>query len=222
MFNIFQTASWYVTFGAVFVFIIVAYVVTRAWRRRKFPSNGQRAIERLRKLEHKEPHGGAEPRLALQPAIEVQKVDFSPSSGPAPVAQPANGPSGDHTVPNLESPPKRQSPTNQGLPLQVGTKVQAVRNFGSIKKGVPGIITGRAAVRFLWWSRPAYVCTFADNMTIHARPSQIAAYEHGYCLRELEQPDFASNLSRQITLRAQQLFSGQHPARLSNTLSRRA
>src|SRR5262245_1092759 len=112
MFNIFQTASWYVTFGAVFVFIIVAHVVTRVWERRKFPSNGQPAIDRVRKLEHKEPPGGAEPRLALQPAIEVQKVDVNPPSRPAPIALPANGPPGDHTVPNLESPPKRQSPTN--------------------------------------------------------------------------------------------------------------
>lgn len=219
MFNIFQTASWYVTFGAVFVLIIIAHVVTRVWERRRFSSDGHRAIERLRKLEHKEPRGGTEPRLTLQHAIEVQKVDFSLTAEPAPTAPPPPGPTGDHTVRNLESLPNQQSTMNQRLPLQVGTKVQAVRKFGSIKKGVPGIITGRAVVRFLLWSRSTYVCTFADNMTAHARPSQIAAYEHGYCLRELEQPDFALNLSRQMTRRAQQLFSGQHPARVSNTLS---
>jgi hypothetical protein len=38
-------------------------------------------------------------------------------------------------------------------------------------------------------------------------------YEHGYSIEELQQPDFASNLSRQMTLRAQQLFRGQPQAR---------
>ena len=91
MFNIFQTASWYVAFGAVFVLIIIAHVVTRVWERRRFSSDGHRAIERLRKLEHKEPRGGTEPRLTLQHAIEVQKVDFSLTAEPAPTAPPPPG-----------------------------------------------------------------------------------------------------------------------------------
>jgi hypothetical protein len=57
---------------------------------------------------------------------------------------------------------------------------------------------------------------------VHARPKLIEAFDHGYNLEELEQPDFASILSRQMMLRAQQLFSGQRPTRLGNTLIRGA
>jgi len=96
----------------------------------------------------------------------------------------------------------------QRLPLEAGTKVQAARNFGPINEGTLGIITGVAEVSFFGWPRPTYVCTFAENKKVHARPRQIAADEHGYTIEELEQPDFASNLSRQMTLRAQQLFQG--------------
>jgi hypothetical protein len=54
------------------------------------------------------------------------------------------------------------------LPLPVGTKVVAVRNFGPVTEGQPGIITGTAEVPFFWWSRPTYLCTFADNVKVSA------------------------------------------------------
>jgi hypothetical protein len=90
------------------------------------------------------------------------------------------------------------------LPLQAGTKIHAVRNFGPIKNGALGIITGVAELRFFWRSRPTYLCTFADNIKLHARPKHVETYEHGYILEELERPDFAAILSRQMMLRAQQ------------------
>ncbi|MGC2823708.1 MAG: hypothetical protein WA322_05670 [Pseudolabrys sp.] len=109
-----------------------------------------------------------------------------------------------------------------GLPLQVGTKVRAVRNVGPVKKGAPGIITGLTDSPLFWWSRPAYLCTFADNMKVHARPKLIEAFDHGYNLEELDQPDFTSSLSRQMMLRAQQLYSGQRPTFVGKTLIRDA
>ncbi len=71
-----------------------------------------------------------------------------------------------------------------GLPLPVGTKVQAARNFGTVKKGAPGIITGVVDFSFFWWSRPAYLCSFADDIRVHARPKQIEVHDHGYNLVE--------------------------------------
>ena len=98
------------------------------------------------------------------------------------------------------------------MPLPVGAKVQAVRNVGPVKEGTPGIIRGVADISFLWWSRPAYLCTFAGNMKVHARPNEIEAYNHGHSLKELEQPDFGSILSRHMKLRVQQLLSRQRPS----------
>jgi hypothetical protein len=96
------------------------------------------------------------------------------------------------------------------LPLQVGTKVQAVHNFGAVKKGAPGIITGIADVPYFFgWSRRAYLCTFADNKKVRARPKEIEAFNHGISLEVLEQPDLQSFLSRQMTVRAQQLLARQ-------------
>jgi len=198
MFNIFH-ANWYVAVGAAFVFIITAYVICRVWGSHKFRSDGQRAIERLSKLERGEtPELEPTMKPALQAGTKVQATL------------------------EREEPSEPEPAVKQELSLQVGAKVQAVRNLGPVKKGAPGIITGTANLHFFWWSRPAYLCTFADNIKVHARPKQIVAYDHGYNLEDLEQPDFASNLSRQMTLRAQQLFSGQRPSRLGNTLIRGA
>jgi len=198
MFNILH-AYWHVAVSAAFVFIITAYVICRVWGSRKFRTDGQRAIERLKKLERPEPLE-LEPivKPALQAGTKVQAIL------------------------EREEPPKPELAVKQELPLQVGAKVHAVRNLGPVKKGAPGIITGTADLHLFWGSRPAYLCTFADNVKVHARPKQVVAYDHGYNLEELEQPDFASNLSRQMTLRAQQLFSGQRPSRLGNTLIRGA
>lgn len=200
MFNIFH-ANWYIAIGAALIFIITAYVMTRFWGSHRFRSDGQRAIERLKKLERgdpQEPEPTVKPGLSPQIETKVQAVlEREELLEPEPAVKP-------------------------GLPLQVGTKVRAVRNFGSVKKGAPGIITRLTDLPLFWWSRPAYLCTFADNMKVHARPKLIEAFDHGYNLEELEQPDFASILSRQMMLRAQQLFSGQRPTRLGNTLIRGA
>jgi hypothetical protein len=200
MFNIFH-ANWHVASGAALVFIITAYVITRVWGSHKFRSDGQRAIERLRKLgrgELPEPEPAVQPGLSPQIETKIQAIL------------------------EREEPLEPEPAVKPGLPLQVGTKVQAVRNFGPVKKGAPGIIIRLTDLPLFWWSRPAYLCTFADNMKVHARPKLIEAFDHGYNLEELEQPDFASILSRQMTLRAQQLFSGQRPTRLGNTLIRGA
>jgi len=99
------------------------------------------------------------------------------------------------------------------LPLQVGSKVRAVCKFGSVAEGSLGIITGVANLRFSWQS-PAFLCTFADNMKVRARPKNIEAFNHEHSLEELEQPDFRSVLSQRMTLRAQRLLSQQRPTRL--------
>jgi hypothetical protein len=199
MFNIFH-ANWYFAIGAALVFIITAYVITRVWGSHKC-SDGQRAIERLRKLERGEP---PEPEPAVKPGLPPQ-IETRVQA-----------------VLEREELLKPEPAVKPGLPLQVGTKVRAVRNFGPVKKGALGIITRLTELPFFWWSRPAYLCTFADNMKVHARPKLIEAFDHGYNLEELEQPDFASILSQQMTLRAQQLFSGQRPTRVGNTLVRGA
>ena len=198
MFNIFH-ANWYVAIGAALVFIITAYVITRVWGSHKFRSDGHRAIERLRKLERGEPPEPAvKPALSPQIETKIQAVrEREELLEPEPAVKP-------------------------GLPLQVGTKVRAVRKFGPVKKGTPGIITRLTDLPLFWWSRPAYLCTFADNMKVHARPKLVEAFDHGYNLEELEQPDFASILSRQMMLRAQQLISGRRPTRVGNTLIRDA
>jgi hypothetical protein len=80
----------------------------------------------------------------------------------------------------------------KSLPLPIGTKIVAVCNIGSVKEGAPGIITGTAEEPFFWRSRPIYLCTFADNMRIAARPKEIDDYDHRYSLADLAPPDFLS------------------------------
>lgn len=58
MFNIFH-ANWYIAIGAALIFIITAYVMTRFWGSHRFRSDGQRAIERLKKLE-REPQSASD------------------------------------------------------------------------------------------------------------------------------------------------------------------
>jgi hypothetical protein len=228
MFNIFHV-NWYFAIGAALVFIITAYVITRVWGSHK-RSDGQRAIERLRKLERgepPEPEPAVKPRLSPQIEIKVQAVlEREELIEPEPAVKPELSPQIETKVQAVLEREELLEPepaVKPGLPLQVGTKVQAVRNFGPVKKGAPGIITRLTDLPLFWWSRPAYLCTFADNMKVPARPKLIEAFDHGYNLEELEQPDFASILSRQMTLRAQQLFSGrQRPTRVGNTLIRGA
>jgi len=199
MLNIFHS-NWHVAIAVAFVVFSAACVVPRFWASKEFRNNGQRAIDRLRKLELGEPPG-PEPTLkpegsAPQIAPKVSAVlDREELIGLEPAVKPR-------------------------LPLKVGTKIQAVRNFGPVKNGALGIITGVAELRSFWRSRPTYLCTFADNMKVHARPKQIEAHDHGYLLEELEQPDFATILSRQMTLRAQQFANGHklHVASMSGLL----
>ena len=183
-------SNWHVAIAVAFVVISAACVIPRFWASPKFRNNGQRAIDRLRKLELGEPPGpeptlkpGSAPQIAPKVSAILNRKELI---DPEPAVKPR-------------------------LPLKVGTKIQAVCNFGPVKNGALGIITGVAELRSFWRSRPTYLCTFADNMKVHARPKQIEAHDHGYLLEELEQPDFATILSRQMTLRAQQFANGHKP-----------
>ena len=72
------------------------------------------------------------------------------------------------------------------LPLAIGTSIIAVRDFGPVREGAPGIITGIVEVPFFWLSRPMYLCTFADNLKVAARTKEINDYDHGYTIEEIE------------------------------------
>jgi hypothetical protein len=224
MVNFFHV-NGYITLGAVLTFIVIAHALIRSWRRHKFSGERQRAIARLRSFERKQPPEVARPELTPLHEIEIDRADNSCLwSEPEQAMNQKlllHDPTGDQAA-DLDVPPEPKSKNTQRLPLLIGTKVQATRNFGPIKEGTPGIITDVADLSFFCWSRPTYVCTFAENQKVHARPRQIAAYEHGYSIEELEQPDFASNLSRQMTLRAQQLFRGQRSSPLRNTITHTA
>jgi hypothetical protein len=78
----------------------------------------------------------------------------------------------------------------KSLPLKAGTRVKAVRNLGSVREGAFGIVTGTSVYRDFWRQKQTYLCTFADNMKIAARPNEIEEYDHGYTLVDFEQPDF--------------------------------
>jgi hypothetical protein len=163
-----------------------------------------------------EPELAVKPALPLQVGTKVQPVgNVAPPPEPALTVKPALPPQVEtkvQAVRNLAPPLQPELAMKPGLPLQVGTKVRAVRNFGPVKDGTPGIITGVADISFFWGSRPAYLCTFADNMKVHARPKEIEAFNHGHSLEELEQPDFGSILSRHMAWRTQQLLSRQRPS----------
>jgi hypothetical protein len=75
-----------------------------------------------------------------------------------------------------------------GTVVHIGTRVVAVRSFGPVKEGQLGIVTGIAE----WRSKPIYLCTFAGNVKITARPKEVEDYDHGCSLADLEAPDFLS------------------------------
>ena len=81
-------------------------------------------------------------------------------------------------------------------PLQIGTKILAVRSFGPVKEGQPGIVTGIAEQRWFWQMKPIYLCTFADNVKIAARPKEVEHHDHGYSLTDLEASNFLFRRSR--------------------------
>jgi hypothetical protein len=214
-------AFWYLAFICAALFLVViAYAVIDGWAARKRRRDGERAVERMRKLERHEPpepEPALKPELTLQVAAEAQTArSVVPAQEPEPAAEPEltlQVAATAQPVRSLAPAPEPEPAVGPQLPLPAGTKVRAVRNFGPVKEGAPGIITGAADIGFLWWSRPAYRCTFAGNMKVHARPKDIEAFEHGHGLAELQQADFESVLSRQMALRAQQLLSRQRPTR---------
>ena len=72
-------------------------------------------------------------------------------------------------------------------PHTVGTKIIAVRNFGPIREGQPGVITGVVRMPyFFFWTRPFYLCTFFGNIKCAASPDEIDDYDHGHSLEDLE------------------------------------
>jgi hypothetical protein len=231
MINVFH-ANAYIASGAAFTFIALAHVLIQSWRRQKFSSERQRAIARLRGLKRKQPLEAARPEVAalheeVAPLheIEIDRADnsclWSDSEQATKEKSLLHDPTGSQAAdPDVPLEPKLKN--THSLPLPVGTRIQAARNFGPIKEGTPGIITDVAGLSLFWWSRSTYVCTFAENKRVQARPRQIAEYEHGYSIEELEQPDFASNLSRQMTLRAQQLFRGQRSSPLRSKIAHTA
>ena len=184
----------YIALGcaALVLFIIIQSLIIFLLGTYKRRADARRAVERLWNLPRGEP-------LEVQPAV---------SSGML-------LPVGTEVQPILEhaEPPEVQPAVSPEVPLPVGSKVWAVCNFGRVTEGAPGIIIGAVDVRFFWQS-PTYLCTFANNMKVHARPKDIERYNHGHSLEELEQPDFDSILSRRMTLRAQQLLSWQRSAHL--------
>jgi hypothetical protein len=164
--------------------------------------------------------------LEVQPGVSAEvpppvgaKVEPNPE-GAEPEVQPAVStevplPVNAKVRPILEraEPLEVQPAARPELPLRVGSKVWAVCEFGSVPKGTPGIITGIADGRFFWQS-PTYLCTFADNRKVRARPKDIEVHNHGHSVQELEHPNLGSILSRRMTLRAQQLLSRQRPTHL--------
>jgi hypothetical protein len=82
---------------------------------------------------------------------------------------------------------------NSRLPFEAGTRIVAVRNFGAVKQGAPGIVTGTVETTFLWWSRQVYACTFAGNVKVPAKPKHVDVLDHGYSLVDLENPQFGLN-----------------------------
>jgi hypothetical protein len=157
MINVFH-ANAYITSGAAFTFIVLAHFLIQSWRRHKFSGERQRAIARLRSLERKQPLEAARLEVAalheeVAPLHEI-KIDRADNSclwsdpeqatnQESLLHDPTGSQAADPDVP-LEPKLKRA----QRLPLLVGTKVQAARDFGPIKEGTPGIITDVADLSF--------------------------------------------------------------------------
>lgn len=91
---------------------------------------------------------------------------------------------------------KRPPSTSDQLPLPVGASVVALRDFGPIRKGVFGMVTGTAREPFFQGNRPVYLCTFADNMKSLVRPREIDSCDHGFSLDDLEAASFLDVVAR--------------------------
>jgi len=232
MFNSFPV-SWLIAIGtALFTIAIVA----RARARHKVRDDRQRIGERMRKFERKKSLEPAEVEAFVDEILHSQNLDPSSNPrlpeqlGGVTALQRETPKDNDvdavieeileHREPSIPgrtvSPqltdvePLRHASPDYGdaiarecLPLPAGTKIRAARNIGSVKEGTFGIITGTTKIPY-FGSR--YQCTFANNIKVRAPPKRIQAFDHEYDLEQLEQPDFAAVLSRQMMLKAQRLF----------------
>ena len=216
--------------AAVVSLFIVKYFSASIWSLSTRRASSKRAVERLRNLprgEPREPLAAVSPEMPLTEPLEVQPAVNVPQPLSAKVqpileraeqlkVQPAVNPEvplpvGANVGPILgRAEPLVQPATNPELSLPVGSKVWAVCKFGSVPKGMPGIITGIADGRFFRQS-PMYLCTFGNNRKVRARPKDIEAYNHAYSLQELEHPSLGSVQSRRMILRAEQFLSHQRP-----------
>jgi hypothetical protein len=158
MTNVFHPSA-YVTLVVVFTFVVIAYVLIQSWKRHKFSSERQRAIARLGNLERKQPLELTRPEVAplheevAAPLheIEIDRADNSclwsdPDQATNQKLLPHDATGAHAADPDVPLEPK--SKNTHRLPLPVGTRVQAARNLGPIKKGTPGIITDVADISF--------------------------------------------------------------------------
>ena len=220
----------YIALGcaALVLFIIIQSLVTFVLETYKRRADARRAVERLWNLprgEPLEPQPTVSAEVPLSIGAEVQQL-LEREEPELPEVQPTVSAEvplsiGAEVRPILE----HREPLEVGLvvspklPLPLGSKVWAVCNFGRVPQGAPGIITGAAEARFFWES-PMYLCTFANDMKVRARPKDIEPYNHRHSLQELEQADFDSMLSQRMTLRAQHLLSRRRPTHLPLPVNR--
>lgn len=61
--------------------------------------------------------------------------------------------------------------------LDVGSEIIAIKTVGPVRKGTRGVVTDMTRVPFLFfWSRTVYLCTFAGNISLAARPGEIGGH----------------------------------------------
>lgn len=61
--------------------------------------------------------------------------------------------------------------------LEVGTLIVTLKRVGAVNEGHVGIITGIRAERFLFWSRPMYVCTFVGSIKAVMKPNEVVVFD---------------------------------------------
>jgi hypothetical protein len=190
MVNFFHV-NGYIALGAILAFIVIAHVLIRSWRRHKLSNERQRAVARLRSLERNQPLEAARPELTPLHEIEIDRADDSCLwSDPEQATNQKlllHDPTGGQAA-DLDVSPEPKSKNTQRLPLLVGTKVQAARNFGPIKEGTPGIITDVADLSFFCWSRPTYVCTFAETRGLTRAPDRLRRMSTDIALKNWSNP----------------------------------
>ena len=64
--------------------------------------------------------------------------------------------------------------------LSVGSEIIAIKTVGPVQEGTPGVVKAVTYTPFLFfWSRRAYLCTFAGHINLVVRPNEIGDCEHG-------------------------------------------